>query len=152
VILAAALLLAAPEAPPELPPAGVTQVVDAAVDCFKATKPQHVDVDLLVRSGWTRHILPGERSDLGQAYRRNGFNGEIATVGPTCSLVAIVPSYDEVQAVLLGIDDAIHPDRIDEVKGGILLVKDDEQVMFFVGSPTTTKPAAVRVDFRRSDK
>jgi hypothetical protein len=136
----------------ELPPAAVAQVVNAALDCFKATEAQRVNVDLLVQSGWTRHILPGERTDLGQAYRREGFNGEIAAVGPTCSLVAIVPSYDEVQAVLLGIDDAIHPDRIDEVEGDILLVKDDEQIMFFVGSPTTTKPAAVRVDFRRSNK
>jgi hypothetical protein len=60
--------------------------------------------------------------------------------------VAPVKSFDEVQDVLLKLDDAVHPDRIEERSEGIALIKGDKSILFWVGTPTTRSPAAVRID------
>ena len=76
---------------------------------------------------------------------------KIAVVGPVCSLVAQVKTFDEVQAVLMAVDDVVGPDRIEEVKEGILFKKGNRELLFWVGSPTTKTPAAVRIDIRNSE-
>jgi hypothetical protein len=137
----------------KLAPARVSDVVAAAMNCFHAVAMKDVEVSRLTEAGWSEVLDSAGKPETpgGHIFRRPGLSAEIAVAGPVCSLVAPVTTFDDVQAALLGIDDAVHPDRIEEVKQGILLHKGTRRILFFVGSPTVKSPAAVRIDVMNSE-
>jgi hypothetical protein len=112
-----------------------------------------VQLSRLTGAGWVEVLNKIGKPETagGHLFRRAGVSAEIAVVGPVCSLVAPVSTFDDVQAALLGIDEEVHPDRIEEVKQGILLYKGARRILFFVGSPTVKTPAAVRIDISYSE-
>ncbi|MBW0007272.1 MAG: hypothetical protein JO335_06115 [Sphingomonas sp.] len=132
----------------ELAPAQVPELVAAALNCFESIEASQVNMSRLRSAGWVERLDKNGQPETagGHAFQRSGLTAEIAVVGRVCSLVAPVKSFDDVQATLMKLDDAIHPDGIREVKEGILLTKDHRSVLFWVGNPTTRSPAAVRID------
>jgi len=152
MLLTAFLIATAPAAVghPQLAPTSVSDVVAAAVNCFDAVATKNVEVSRLTGAGWAEVVDSSGKPESagGHLFRRPGLSAEIAVVGPVCSLVAPIQSSDDVQATLLKLDDAIHPDRMQEVSEGIVLTKGNRSMLFWVGNPTVGTPAAVRIDAR----
>jgi hypothetical protein len=139
-VILPALLLATAQ-PAALPPAEVADVVAAAGVCFDAVASRKVNMARLKQAGWVE-VEPGNAT----YFRREGVSARIAAVANVCSLVAPVASFDDIRAVLSGVDDIVKPDRTEEVKQGILLTKGARKVLFYVGSPTVSASPAVRID------
>jgi hypothetical protein len=151
MMLFTALMIAAVSAPAgeaDLTPAPVADVVAAAKNCFDAVATKNIDVSRLTSAGWVEALDAAGKPETpgGHLFRRTGVSVEIAVVGSVCSLVAPVQSSADVQTTLLKLDDAIHPDRAQEVDGGILLTKGNRSVLFWVGNPTVATSPAVRID------
>ncbi|RST31789.1 hypothetical protein HMF7854_13805 [Sphingomonas ginkgonis] len=132
----------------QLKPASVEDVVAAAMTCLDATTSKGPEVSRLAAAGWVEALDSAGRPVTrgGHLFRKPNISAEIAAVGPVCSLVAPVASFDDVKATLSGVDDAVHPDRFKKVDRGILFQKGSHNLLFFVGSPSVKAPAAVRID------
>jgi hypothetical protein len=142
------LAVASPDPAVAPPIASVADVVSAASLCVDTVASPHVDPQVLIRAGWTKH---GEQTPGGTAYEKSGVNVRVALVGQGCTLVAMVKSPVEVQEVLLQLDDAVSPDGIAETEQGIRLTKGKRIVDFLVGPPSEQTPAGVRIDIRHSE-
>jgi hypothetical protein len=110
VLFLAALAPAGSSGPP---PAGVADVVAAALLCVDAVATPVIDASVLTKAGWTEHL---PRTPGGTAYQKANVNVRIALTGPVCSLVAAVKSPDEVQAALLELDEAVNPDSFAQTR------------------------------------
>ena len=152
MMLTASILLAglAPSASSssQLTPSNVSDVVAAAKKCFEAVTKNDVMLSRLTEAGWVE-VLDSDgkpETEGGHLFRHPGISAEIAVVGSVCSLVAPVRSFEDVRECLTRLGDVISPEKIEERREGIVLRKDKRSILFWVGSPTTREPAAVRID------